>query len=165
MEFKSVSHNCSTLLFTDDDCIKVKSNVINPSDIRSHNWEKLRDICTELQGKHRTAHTNLKRSGNHNPDFVACCKQLDTSCLWKHLQIHPEVLDCIIAKLPPGCAISSSDTSAAVKTELTDSGRKKRKQMEPIDLTNCFKDITDSVNKPGDVDAKTSLFFEEERKL
>ena len=88
LEFKSVSHNYSTLLFTDDDHIKVKSNVIDPSDIRSHNWEKLRDIYTELQGKCRTTHTNWKRSGNHNPDFMAHCKRLDIHHLLKHLQIH-----------------------------------------------------------------------------
>jgi hypothetical protein len=169
-EFKSVSSNYSMLLFQDDHYITAKSTVINPADIRNHSWVKLRDIYQEMQGKYRTAHTNWKRSGNHNPDFMAYCKRLDIYYLWKHLQIHPEVLDFVIAKLPPGCAISSvythdSKPSSNPKLTLTDSGRKKRKQMEPINLTNCFKDITDSINKTGDVNAKTSLFFEEEGKL
>ena len=166
-EFKSVSPNCSTLLFTDDDCIKVKSTVINPSDIKSHNWEKLRDICTEMQGKCRSAHANWKRSGNHNPDFMAHCKQLDICHLWKHPQIHPEVLDHVIAKLPPGCATSSVETEGSGKCDgkpkLTDSARKKRKQMEPTDHTTCLKDMTDSHNQPSSVTVDNNpVFFEEE---
>ena len=124
LEFMSVSPNHSTPLFQDDHHIAAKSNVVNPADICNHSWVKLRDICQEMQGKCRTAHTNWKRSGNHNPDFMAHCKRLDLHCLWKHLQIHPEVLDCVIAKLPPACAVSSSNTRVAVpvKTELSDSG-------------------------------------------
>ena len=55
--------------------------------------------------------------------------------------------------------MSSSNTCVAVKIEPTDSGRKKRKHLEPIDLTNCLKDVTYGVNTPGAVDKKTSLFF------
>ena len=53
----------------------------------------------------------------------------------------------------------------AVKTELTDSGRKKRKQMEPIDCADCLKDMTDTLNKPSLVTANNaSSFFEDENK-
>ena len=80
----------------------------------------------------------------------------------------------MIAKLPPGHAASLSDTivavkTVAVKTELTDSTRKKRKHPETVDLTHCLKDTTDALNKPAAVaislDSKTALFFGEEGKL
>ena len=155
------------LLFQDDHYTTAKLTVINPANICNHSWVKLRDIHQEMQGKCRSAHANWKQSGNHNPDFVAHCKRLDICCLWKHLQIHPEVLDCVIGKLPPGCAMSSVETEGSVKRDSkpkpTDSARKKRKQMEPTDYTICLKDMTDSLNQPSSVTVNNnSIFFEEE---